>query len=247
MKKTAFAVAALFAAAAAHADELKVIASNGVKAALEELAPRFDAGTGNRLHIVFGVAAPLKRQIEGGETFDLAILTAPGIADLAKQGKVDGASITPIARSGIGIGIKAGAPKPDITTSDALKRTLLDAKSISWAKEGASGVAFANIVDKMGIGEQVKAKAKLAPNGAGVGELLVKGDAQLGALLVNELMAVKGVEVVGPLPADLQSYTAFHAGVSSASKSAAAAKALARFLTEPASAAVFKAKGQEPG
>ena len=246
MKAFVTAVAALVAFGA-HADEVKVIASNGVKAALEELAPRFDAGTGNRLHIVFGVAAPLKRQIEGGEAFDLAILTSAGIADLAKQGKVDGASITPIARSGIGIGVRAGAPKPDIKTADALKRTLLAAKSISWAKEGASGVAFAGIVDRMGIGPQVKAKANLAPNGAGVGELLVKGDAELGALLVNELMAIKGVEVVGPLPADLQSYTAFHAGVGSASKSAAAAKAFARFLTDPASAAVFKAKGQEPG
>src|SRR5690348_2866901 len=106
MKKLALAFAVLFAAAGAHADELKVIASNGVKAALEELAPHFDAGIGNRLHIEFGVAAPLKRQIEGGEAFDLAILTSPGIADLAKQGKIDSASITPIARSGIGLGIR---------------------------------------------------------------------------------------------------------------------------------------------
>ncbi len=247
MRKLAVVIAASFAACAAQADEIKVIASNGVKAALEELAPRFDAGTGNRLHLVFGVAAPLKRQIEAGEAFDLAILTSAGIADLAKQGKIDGASITPIARSGIGIGVKAGAHKPDIRTAEALKHALLEAKSVSWAKEGASGVAFAGIVDKMGIGPQVNAKAKLASNGAGVGELLVNGDAQLGALLVNELMAIRGVEVVGPLPPEVQSYTAFHAGVGSASKSAAAAKALAQFLTAPASAAVFKAKGQEPG
>jgi len=247
MKKLAFAFAALFAAAGAQADELKVIASNGVKAALEELAPHYDAGTGNRLHIVFGVAAPLKRQIEGGEAFDLAILTSAGIADLAKEGKIDGASITPVARSGIGLGIRAGARKPDISTAEALKRTLLEAKSISWAKEGASGVAFANITDKMGIGPQVRAKAKLASNGAGVGELLVNGDAELGAILVNEIMALKGVEFVGPLPAEVQSYAAFHAGVGTASKNAAAAKSLARFLTSPDSAKVFKAKGQEPG
>jgi molybdate transport system substrate-binding protein len=235
------------AAATANADEMKVIASNGVKASVEELAPHFNAGTGNRLHLVFGVAAPLKRQIESGEAFDLAILTNTGIADLAKQGKIDAASITPIARSGIGLGVRAGAHKPDISTADALKRTLLAAKSISWAKEGASGVAFASVVDKMGIGEQVKAKARLASNGAGVGELLVNGDAELGAILVNEIMAIKGVEVVGPLPAELQSYTAFHAGVSSTSKNAAAAKAFAKFLTAPDSAKVFKAKGQEPG
>jgi molybdate transport system substrate-binding protein len=247
MKRIAIALAAVFAAAPANADELKVIASNGVKASLEELAPHFEHMTNNKLHIHFGVAAPLKRQIEGGEAFDLAILTSAGIADLAKQGKIDSGSITPIARSGIGLGVRAGARKPDISTPDALKRTLLEAKSISWAREGASGVAFASVVDKMGIGEQVKAKAKLASNGAGVGELLVNGDAELGAILVNEIMAIKGVEVVGPLPGELQSYTAFHSGVSSASRSSAAAKALARFLTSPDSARVFKTKGQEPG
>ncbi|MGC2520693.1 MAG: substrate-binding domain-containing protein [Burkholderiales bacterium] len=234
-------------ATAIHAAEIKVLASNGVKAALEELAPAFERDTGNKLKIEFGLAAILKRQIEGGETFDLAVLTTAGIDDLAKQGKVDAATRANIARSGVGIGIKAGAPRPDIGTPEALKRTLLAAKSVSWAKEGASGVYFASVLKRIGIADQVMPKAILAPSGAAVGALLVKGDAEFGALLVNELMAQRGVEVLGPLPPELQSYTVFTTGVSAGSKDAAAAKALIRFLSSPAAGVVFKSKGQEPG
>ena len=229
------------------AAEIKVLASNGVKAALEELAPAFERESGHKLNIQFGVAVPLKRQIEGGAAFDLAILTTAGIDDLAKQGKVDAATRTNIARSGVGIGIRAGAPRPDISTTEALKRTLLAAKSVSWAKEGASGVYFASVLKRIGIADQIMSKAILAPSGADVGALLVTGKAELGALLVNELMAVRGVDVVGPLPPELQSYTVFTTGVSSGSKDAAAAKALIKFLSSPAAGAVFKSKGQEPG
>ena len=229
------------------AAEIKVLASNGVKAALEELAPAFERESGHKLNIQFGVAVPLKRQIEGGAAFDLAILTTAGIDDLAKQGKVDAATRTNIARSGVGIGIRAGAPRPDISTTEALKRTLLAAKSVSWAKEGASGVYFASVLQRIGIADQIMPKAILAPSGADVGALLVTGKAELGALLVNELMAVRGVEVVGPLPPELQNYTVFITGVSSGSKDAAAAKALIKFLSSPATGAVFKSQGQEPG
>src|SRR6266540_1832544 len=224
-----------------------ILASNGVKEALQELAPAFERATGNRLVITFGLAAALKRQIEGGEAFDLAILTSAGIDDLAKQGKVDAASRASIARSGVGIGIKKGAPRPDIGTPDALKRTLLAAKSISWAKEGASGIYFASLLERMGIAEQMKPKAVLAPSGAVVGKLVAGGEVQFGVILVNELMAAPGVEVLGPLPAELQNYTVFHAGVGVGSKDSTAAKALIKFLTTPSAGAVFKAKGQEPG
>jgi molybdate transport system substrate-binding protein len=243
---TAGAVA-LLSAVSAHAADIKVLASNGVKAALEELAPAFERETGNKLAITFGLAAVLKRQIESGEAFDVAILTTAAIDDLAKQGKVDGASRASIARSGVGIGIKKGAPRADIATPDALKRTLLAAHSISWAKEGASGVYFASVLERMGIAAQMKPKVVPAASGAEVGKLVVEGKSQYGVILVNELMAVPGVEVLGPLPAELQSYTAFQSAVGSASKSAAAARAVGTFLTTPSSRAVFKAKGQEPG
>jgi molybdate transport system substrate-binding protein len=244
---TAAGAAALLSAVSAQAADIKVLASNGVKAALEELAPAFERETGNKLSITFGLAAVLKRQIESGEPFDLAILTNAGIDDLAKQGKVDGASRASIARSGVGIGIKKGAPRADIATPDALKRTLLAAHSISWAKEGQSGIYFAGLLERMGIAGQMKPKVVPAASGAEVGKLVVEGKSQYGVILVNELMAVPGVEVLGPLPAELQTYTAFHSAVGSASKNAAAAKAFGQFLTTPSSRAVFKAKGQEPG
>jgi molybdate transport system substrate-binding protein len=241
------AAGALLAVSTAQAAEIKVLASNGVKAALEELAPAFERETGHKLVITFGLAAVLKRQIEAGDAFDLAILTSAGIDDLAKAGKVDGASRASIARSGVGVGIKKGAPRADIGSADALKRTLLAAKSISWAKEGASGVYFAGLLERMGIAGQMKPKVVPAVNGAEVGKLVAEGKSQYGVILVNELMAAPGVEVLGPLPSELQSYTQFGAAVSASSKNAAAAKALNTFLTAPSARAVFKAKGQEPG
>ena len=246
---TALALAAT--ASAAQAADIKVLASNGVKSALEELAPAFERETGNKLSITFGLAAVLKRQIESGEAFDVAIVTEAGIDDLAKQGKVDGASRASIARSGVGIGIKQGAARADIGTPEALKQTLLAAKSIAWAKEGQSGIYFAGPLERMGIADQMKPKIVPAAQGSEVGRLVVEGKAQYGVILVNELMAVPGVEVLGPLPPALQSYTVFHAGVAAASnassKSTAPAKQLIEFLRAPSSRAVFKAKGQEPG
>lgn len=237
-------------ATTAGAAEIKVLASNGVKAALVDLAPVFERDTGHKLLLNFDLAAVAKRRIEAGEAFDVAILTATGIDDLVKQGKVDGGSRANIARSGVGVGIRAGAPRPDISTPEALKRTMLAAKSVSWAKEGASGTYFAGVLQRMGIAEQMKPKLKLGASGAEVGKNLVNGEAELGVLLINELMAVRGVEVLGPLPPELQSYTIFTAAVSAGAKDAKdaeAAKALIRFLALPAAGAVFKAKGQEPG
>jgi molybdate transport system substrate-binding protein len=239
--------AALMTTASIRAAEIKVFASNGVREALLELAPGFERATGNKLVITFGLAAALKRQIEGGEAFDLAILTSAGIDDLAKQGKVDAGSRTPIARSGVGIGIKKGGPRPDIRTPGALKRTLLAAKSITWAKEGASGIYFASLLERIGIADQIKPKAVVAASGAEVGKLVAGGKVELGVILVNELMAAPGVELLGPLPGELQNYTVFHAGVGVGSKDSSAAKALIKFLTTPAAGAVFKKKGQEAG
>ena len=239
--------AALMTTASIRAAEIKVLASNGVRAALEELAPAFDRETGHKLVIGFGLAAAVKRQIEAGEAFDLAIITRAGIDDLAKQGKVDAGSRAAIARSGVGIGIRKGAPRPDIGTADALKRTLLAAKSITWAKEGQSGMYFASMLERIGIAGEIRPKYQLAGASAEAGKLVAAGKAEFAVGLVNELMAAPGVEVSGSLPAELQNYTAFHAGVGVGSKDSSAAKALIKFLTTPAAGAVFKAKGQEPG
>ena len=241
------AIAALMTTASIRAAELKVLASNGVKEALNELAPAFERATGHKLAIAFGLAAALKRQIEAGEAFDLAILPAAAIDDLIKQGKMDAGARAPIARSGVGIGIMKGARRPDIRTPRALKRTLLAADSITWAKEGQSGIYFAGLLERIGIAEQMKPKIVHATSGVEVGQLVAGGQVQLGVILVNELMAAPGVEVLGPLPPELQKYTVFHAGVGVGSKDSSAAKALIKFLTTPAAGAVFKSKGQEAG
>ena len=245
--KTLAAIAAMLASAHISAAEIKVLASNGVKEALNELAPAFERATGHKLAISFGLAAALKRQIEGGEAFDLAILPAAGLNDLAKQGKIDARARAAIARSGVGIGIKKGARRPDIRTPGALKRTLLAADSITWAKEGQSGIYFADLLKRIGIAERMRPKIVLAASGVEVGKLVASGKVQLGVILVNELMAAPGVEVLGPLPPELQNYTVFHAGVGVGSKDSSAAKALIKFLTTPAAGAVFRAKGQEAG
>src|SRR5512139_2151522 len=162
---------------------ITVLASNGVKAAMEELGPAFERASGTKLAIRFGLGADLKRRIESGEAFDLALLAAAALDDLAKQGRVDAASCAPLARSGSGLGIRKGAARPDIGTVAALKRTLLSAKSICWAKEGASGAYFAGLVERMGIAAEVKRKATLASSGDEIGRLVAEGQCELGVIL----------------------------------------------------------------
>ena len=243
MKRPVLALAAAAAvtlASVAQAADLVVIASNGVKGALEELAPHYEHASGNKLSFKWGVAAVLKRDIEAGAPFDLAILTNAIVADLVKQGKIAAGSETPIARSGVG-------PKPDLSSPEALKRAVLSAKSLTWAKEGASGISFLNALQKLGIADEAQRKADLAADGATAAQKVASGQVDLGALLINEIMAQPGVDVAGPLPAELQTYTAFTSGVAAASKNAAAAKALVDHLRSPDARAAFKAKGQEPG
>jgi molybdate transport system substrate-binding protein len=247
MKRPILALAAAALASVAQAADIAVIASNGVKAALEELAPQFEQASGNKLSIKWGVAAVMQREIEGGAAFDLAVLTSPAIAELAKQGKIAAGSETQIARSAVGIMVRKGAAKPDLSSPVGLMNAVLSAKSLTWAKEGASGAAFLNALQKLGLAEEAKRKADLTENGAAAAQKVASGQAELGALLVNEIMAQPGVDLAGPLPAALQTYTSFSSGVAASSQNAAAAKALADFLTKPESRAVFKAKGQEPG
>jgi molybdate transport system substrate-binding protein len=249
MKRVIFAFTAVAALVSlpAYAADITVLASNGVKAAFDELAPAFERATSNKVAVKYGLAAVLKRNIEAGEYFDLAVLTSAGIADLAKQSKVATGSERPVARSGVGIMIREGTPKPDLSSSEALKRAMLAAKSVTWAKEGASGTYFISVLQKLRIADEVMRKANLAVDGADAAKKVANGQAQLGALLINEIMAQPGVVVAGPLPASLQNYTVFHSGVSAATKNTVVAKEFAEFLTKPESQAVFKAKGQEPG
>jgi molybdate transport system substrate-binding protein len=230
-----------------YAAELDVLASNGVKSALETLAPHFERESGHRLHVRFGLASALQQQIEAGTRFDLALLTRAGIAALSDSGRVRQAGQADIARSRIGVGIRAGAPRPDISTEQAFTQALLGADSVTWAENGASGQYVAGLLKRLNLTGQLMSKVRLASSGPDVGARLVSGDAQLGILLVNELMAVPGVDVVGPLPAALQKETVFTAAVSASALSPDAAQSLIEFLKSPQAQAVFRTKGQEPG
>ena len=238
-------VVMLAQARGAAAAEITVLCSNGLKAVVEELVPQFERSTGHKAVVTYGLAASFKQRIEGGEPFDVAFVTPTVMDDLIAHGKIAGDTRATIARTGLAILVKAGARKRDITTVDAFKRALLDAKGIAYAKEGASGIAFAAIVQRLGIADALKAKSKLTVTGEEVGESVVKGDSEFGILPVSEILPVKGAEMLGAFPADVQSYIVMVGGVSAGARQAVAARDLIKFLTAPAALPVIKAKGME--
>jgi len=227
------------------ADDLTVLSSNGYQAVLEDLAPRFERATKRKLAVTYDLAATLRQQIEGGRSFDLAILTPAAIDELIKAGRVTAASRTPLARVGLGFAIRAGARKPDVTTADAFKRTLTDAQSITYVKEGASGVAFAALLQRIGMADALKPKTKLASTRDEVGEVIVRGDAQLGVLPMSEILPMKGIQLGGAFPADVQTYIVMVAGASAKSADSKGVDELIRFLTAADATPVLTAKGME--
>jgi molybdate transport system substrate-binding protein len=231
----------------ARAAELKVLSTVALTPALDELKPRFESN-GDRLTIVYNTIAELKKRIEGGETADVIVLSRPILDEFAGQGKIVQGSVVTIGASYVAVGVRAGAPVPDISTAEKLKAVLLAAKSISYAdpsKGGASGVYFAKVLDRLGITEEMKPKTKLVPN-AQAGELVVSGEAEIGVAQASEIAAVPGTVVVGPLPGDLNSRIVFAVGIGSTCQNPAAAKALIDLLASPAAAAVMKSKGLDP-
>jgi molybdate transport system substrate-binding protein len=248
VKAAAIGLAIVLApAAAAIAAEIKVVSSVGVKAVLEDLVGPFERASEHKVKLTFGTAVPLKRQIDGGETFDVVILTPAMVDDLAKQGKVAGGSATTVAKSGIGVAIRAGAAKPDLGSPDAFKKALLGAKAIAYSKEGQSGTVMARLIERLGLAEEMKPKTILETRSGAVALNVVEGKADLAFTLISEILPLAGAELAGPLPADLQSYVVFTAGIGGTAKEPAAAKAFIDFLRSPAAVPVLKAKGMEPG
>jgi molybdate transport system substrate-binding protein len=233
---------------AALAAELKVMSTVALSATLDELKPKFERATDNKLSIVYSVIADLKKRIQEGETADVMILSRAALDDLQTQSKVASGSIVNVASSAVAIVARAGAPKPDISTSDALKRTLLAGKSIVYAdpaKGGASGVYFAKVLERLGIVDQMKAKTILVP-GAQAAEVVAKGEAELGVAMASEIVPVADAQLVGPLPGDLNFVIVFSAGIGPTSKDPAAAKSLIQFITGPTGAPVLKSMGMDP-
>jgi len=235
---------ALLPATGASAEEIRVLSSVGIKTVVEDLAPQFEKATKHKVTAVFDLASTLKGKIEGGEAFDVAILTPPLLDDLIAKGRVSPASKSNVARVGLGLMIKAGARKPDVSSTDAFKRTLLDAKSITYASAGASGVAFLAIIEKLGIAAPIKAKAKPAAGGEEVNANITTGASDLGVLPVSEILPVKGAELGGLFPAEVQTYVIMAAGVN-AKAQGNAAKEFVAFLMSPANNAAVKEKGME--
>ncbi|KMO16364.1 substrate-binding domain-containing protein [Methylobacterium platani] len=237
-------------AGAASAAELRVVSSGGFAAAYRALAPEFERRTGDTLVTEWGPSMghtpqAVPARLERGEPIDVVVMVGYALDDLAKQGKVEADTRTPLARSGIAIAVRAGAPKPDIATDEALRRTLLAAKSIAYS-DSASGVYIEReLFKRLGIEDQVKGKARMIP-AEPVGAVVARGDAEIGFQQLSELKPVPGIEIVGLLPQDVQLYTVFSAGVVAGSRQPEAARALVRFLASPEAAAAVRASGMEP-
>jgi molybdate transport system substrate-binding protein len=223
---------------------MRVLSTLAVQGALPALIARFEVETGAKVEASFAPTNGLLVRIEGGEMADVAILTREGADTLARRGVLDGGSVVDIVRSLVGIAVKAGEPKPDIATPEALKRTLLLARSIAYSRIGASGVLFADLIQRLGIADAVNAKSIILPSGL-TGEVAARGEAELAVQQLSELMLVPGLDMVGPLPASLQTPGLFSAAIFTASRNAGTARAFLQSLTSEKAAAAFKEAGLE--
>ena len=231
--------------------DVMVLATTAMKTSFDELAPQFERASGHRLTLTFGPSLQLEKRLGEGEGADVAIVSAAGVSDLVARGKLQSGSTVAIAGSALGVAVPRGAPKPDISSADAFKRAVLAAKSVAVSKPvggGQSGVHMAKVFERLGIAEQMAAKAKYGQGGpAGlVGLIIERGEADIGVQQVAELLAVPGIDFVGPLPAELQSVTPFVAAIPAAAQNADAGRTLIAFLTMPEAKRVIKAKGLEP-
>jgi molybdate transport system substrate-binding protein len=230
----------------AKSAELKVLASPGVKEVLLDLVPKFETASGHKVTLLWAGNDDLVKRVRGGETADLVIMARANIDKLVADGKLVAGSATDIAKSGVGVAVRAGLPKPDLSSADSLKAAVLAAKSVAYSS-GPSGHYVAELFKKMGIAEQIKGKVKQTPSGVQVGDIMAGGEADLGFQQVSELIHVKGIDYVGPLPAEVQVITVFSAGLHSGAANPAAAKALVDALVRPEAAAVIRRQGMEPG
>jgi molybdate transport system substrate-binding protein len=233
----------------AEAAEVKVLSAIGMQSVMEDLGPKFERATGHKLAISFATAGGTVKSIQGGEAADVVLIPQPAIDTLIKDGKAAAANVTVLARAGMGVAVRKGAPKPDISSPLAFKRTLLAAKSITYsnpASGGASGVHFAKVLDRLEIVNEMKPKTVFLAKPGLVGVLVASGEAEMVVEVFQELIPVSGIDIVGPLPGDLQNTIVLAAAIMSGAKDAVAASALIAFLRTPEAAAVIKAKGLEP-
>jgi len=216
-----------------------------MREALLELFPGFEQASGHKVVPRFVGGVDIMKRMAAGETCDLVIMSGPQIDQLIAQGTVASGSRVDLVRSGIGVAVRAGAPRPDIGTAEAVKRALLAAKSITYSS-GPSGVYLANLFVRLGIADQLKPKIKQVPPGVPAGSLVASGEAEIGFQQISELMPVSGIDLIGPLPPEIQEITVFSGGIHVAAMQPDAAKALMQFITAPAAASIITRKGLDP-
>ncbi len=230
----------------AGAAEIKVLSTQATEDAYRALVPQFEKTTGHKVTTVFTGTLNVQKRLADGESYDMIIMAGPGIDAQIKAGKALAGSRVDLAKSGVALGVPKGAPKPDIGTVEALKKTILAAKSIGYST-GPSGVYMISLFEKLGVAEQVKGKLKQTPSGVFVGDLIAKREVEIGFQQVSEIATFPGVDFVGPLPAEVQQTTVFSSAIIAGAKQGEAAKALVKFLTTPQAAAAFKKRGMQPG
>jgi molybdate transport system substrate-binding protein len=231
------------------AAEITLIAPGGIRAAVEQMIPEFERRTGHKVKATFGSGGGTKQQVIEGKPFDVPIVQPP-LEPVIASGQVVANSETPLAIVQVGVAVRTGAHKPDISTADAVKRLLLGAKAISYpnaASGAAAGVSFNETLQKLGIAEAMQPKIKIAQGGRGAMEMLAKGDVDIGLTFISEIITEPGVEVVGPLPRDISIPTGLVGFVSAQAKDSAAAKALVSYLSGAEAAVVYKERGMVPG
>lgn len=222
-----------------------MISTQAIEEAYKELVGRFEKATGHKVNTFFSGTLNVQKKLADGELYDMIIMAGPAIDEQIKLGKALAGSRVDLAKSGTGLAVRKGAPKPDISSVEALKKTLLTVKTIGYST-GPSGVYMLTVFEKLGIAEQVKPKLRQTPSGLFVGTLIADGDAEVGFQQIAELVHFAGIDYVGALPGELQRMTMFSAGIHSGAKQADAARALVKFLTAPAAAPVIRKHGLEP-
>jgi molybdate transport system substrate-binding protein len=225
--------------------QIELFSGNSMRAALAELAPAFERESGHTFHASYDPARIVLRRIDDGESADLALLGEDVIDQLIARGTLIGASRRALVRNGIGLAVRSGAPRPDIATTDKFVRALREAPAIAYTSEGASGVYFAALIDRLGIGDEVRAKARTQPGGL-VGELIIAGQAEVAIQQLPELLAVPGIDVVGALPPQLQKIGTTAAAIFARSQAQEVAASLIDFLARAPAQEVLRAKGFEP-
>jgi molybdate transport system substrate-binding protein len=245
MRTASIIMATTLFSGAAGAAEINVLSTQATQEAYLDLVAQFEKATGHKVRTDFTGTLNVQKRLASGEAFDMIIMAAPAIDEQIKLGKAVAGSRVDIAKSGTGVAVRKGAPRPDIGSVETLRKTLLSVKSIGYST-GPSGVYMLSVFDKLGVADQVKGKLKQTPSGVFVGNLIASGETEIGFQQIAELVHFAGIDYVGPLPGELQRMTVFSAGIHAGAKQPDAARALVKFLTAPAAAGVIRKHGLEP-